>query len=49
MPSYDNLNDGSKQPPRLRVQHSLWSLINLPLNGPEWTLEEKFPCQSGGL
>jgi len=42
MPSYDNLNDGSKQPPRLRVQHSLWSLINLPLNGPEWTLEEKF-------
>lgn len=42
MPSYDKLNDGSRQPPRLRVQHSLWSLIKLPLNGPEWTLDEKF-------
>lgn len=38
----DKLNDGSAQPPRLRVQHSLWSLLKLPLGGPEWTLDEKF-------
>ena len=25
-------NDGSQNPPRLRVQHSLWSLIGLPMN-----------------
>lgn len=37
----NKLKDGSTQPPRLRVQHSLWSLIKLPLNGPEWTLDEK--------
>jgi sugar phosphate isomerase/epimerase len=36
-------NDGSQNPPRLRVQHSLWSLRKLPMNAPvEWTLEEKF-------
>ena len=38
-------NDGSQNPPRLRVQHSLWSLLGLPLNAPpdgEWTLTEKF-------
>ena len=36
-------NDGSQNPPRLRVQHSLWSLIGLPMNAPEeWTLTEKF-------
>jgi len=38
-------NDGSQDPPRLRVQHSLWSLIGLPMNAPpeaEWTLTEKF-------
>ncbi|HLK59594.1 MAG TPA: sugar phosphate isomerase/epimerase [Chthonomonadaceae bacterium] len=36
-------NDGTFNPPRLRVQHSLWSLRNLPMNAPvEWTLEEKF-------
>ena len=36
-------NDGSGNPPRLRVQHSLWSLGKLPLNAEvEWTLDEKF-------
>jgi len=37
-------NDGSQNPPRLRVQHSLWSLGGLPMNAPpesEWTLSEK--------
>ncbi len=39
----DRFNDGSKHPPRLRVQHSLWSLGKLPLNAEvEWTLDEKF-------
>ncbi len=37
----DKLNDGSAQPPRLRVQHSLWSLLKLPINEQEWTLDEK--------
>ena len=43
--SLTRYNDGSENPPRLRVQHSLWSLIGLPLNAPpeeEWTLAEKF-------
>src|SRR5689334_3300545 len=35
-------NDGSNAPPRLRLSHSLWSLRGLPMNGPEWTLAEKF-------
>jgi sugar phosphate isomerase/epimerase len=36
-------NDGSRNPPRLRVQHSLWSLRRLPMNAAvEWTLDEKF-------
>lgn len=38
-------NDGSQNPPRLRVQHSLWGLIGLPMNArpeDEWTLTEKF-------
>ncbi|HLJ56021.1 MAG TPA: TIM barrel protein [Chthonomonadaceae bacterium] len=40
MPRY---NDGSANAPRLRVQHSLWSLRKLPMNGAtEWTLDEKF-------
>src|ERR1043166_7657037 len=39
----DRYNDGSPNPPRLQVQHSLWSLRALPMNGPvEWTLDEKF-------
>jgi sugar phosphate isomerase/epimerase len=37
------LNDGSDAAPRLRVQHSLWSLGKLPMNAEtEWTLDEKF-------
>jgi len=37
------LNDGSANPPRLRVQHSLWSLRRLPMNAErEWTLDQKF-------
>ena len=36
-------NDGSNHAPRLCVQHSLWSLRQLPMNAPaEWTLDEKF-------
>ena len=40
---FDRYNDGSSNPPRLQVQHSLWSFGKLPMNAPvEWTLEEKF-------
>lgn len=40
---YARYNDGSNNPPRLRVGHSQWSLIKLPMNAPtEWTLDEKF-------
>lgn len=42
MPDFDRYNDGSSAAPRLRVQHSLWSLIKLPMNESEWTLDEKF-------
>lgn len=36
-------NDGGDAAPRLRIQHSLWSLGKLPMNAPtEWTLDEKF-------
>ena len=35
-------NEGGPGRPRLRVQHSLWSLRALPMNLPEWTLDEKF-------
>ncbi len=36
-------NDGSGDAPKLRLQHSLWSLRRLPMNAPvEWTLDEKF-------
>ncbi len=43
MAIFDRYNDGSRNPPRLQVQHSLWSLIGLPMDSPvEWTLEEKF-------
>jgi len=38
-------NDGSSNAPRLRIQHSLWSLRKLPMNAAsdaEWTLDEKF-------
>ena len=31
---FDHYNDGSANPPRLRVQHSLWSLLKLPMNTP---------------
>ena len=41
--NFDRYNDGSAAPPRLRVQHSLWSLRKLPINSEtEWTLDEKF-------
>ncbi|MGI4789971.1 MAG: sugar phosphate isomerase/epimerase family protein [Janthinobacterium lividum] len=43
MTDFSRYNDGSQNPPRLRIQHSLWSLIGLPMNAPEeWTLMEKF-------
>jgi sugar phosphate isomerase/epimerase len=39
----ERYNDGSANPPRLRIEHSLWSLRDLPMNAPvEWTLAEKF-------
>lgn len=39
---FARLNDGTPHPPRLRVQHSLWSLGKLPVNAStEWTLDEK--------
>jgi hypothetical protein len=34
-------NDGSNNPPRLRLSHSLWSLTKLPRDGEEWSLAEK--------
>ncbi len=40
---FDRYNDGSANAPRLCVQHSLWSLGKLPMNGEtEWTFTEKF-------
>lgn len=43
MAKYDRYNDGSDAAPRLRIQHSLWSLGKLPMNAEtEWTLDEKF-------
>ncbi|HEX8835124.1 MAG TPA: hypothetical protein VF719_13025, partial [Abditibacteriaceae bacterium] len=44
---YSRYNDGSSDAPKLRVGHSLWSLLKLPMNcdfdgGTEWTNEEKF-------
>lgn len=42
MASFDRYNDGSQNPPRLQIQHSLWSLLGLPMNAAEeWTLAEK--------
>lgn len=39
---YVRYNDGTDAAPRLRIQHSLWSLIKLPFNAStEWTLAEK--------
>src|SRR4028119_1411057 len=40
---FSRFNDGSNNPPRLRIGHALWSLIGLPMNAAtEWTLDEKF-------
>lgn len=40
--NFDRYNDGSKNPPRLRVEHSLWALSKLPMNAKkEWSLDEK--------
>ena len=37
------LNRGGGDAPRLRLQHTLWSLGRLPMNAPtEWSLDEKF-------
>jgi sugar phosphate isomerase/epimerase len=42
-PDFARFNDGSANPPRLRIGHALWSLIGLPMNGAtEWTLDQKF-------
>lgn len=43
MANLTRINDGSQNPPRLGLHHSLWSLQGLPMNAPEeWTLMEKF-------
>ncbi len=51
MAQFDRYNDGSKNAPRLRIQHSLWSLGKLPMNAEqEWTLAEKFAkAKAGGF
>jgi sugar phosphate isomerase/epimerase len=46
--TYDRYNDGTQNPPRLQVQHTLWSLLKLPMNAPEeWTLAEKLQRVKG--
>src|SRR5579859_1300100 len=48
MAEFDRYNDGSNEPPKLRIQHSLWSLIGLPMNAAtEWSLDEKFERVKG--
>ena len=43
MHPFSNLNDGSRNAPRLRLGQTLWGMIGLPMNAPtEWTLDEKF-------
>lgn len=43
MPAFRHqYNDGSDNPPRLRLQHSFWGLTGLPFKGEEWSVEEKF-------
>lgn len=40
--SFQNvINDGSSNPPRLRMQYNGWALIGLPRGQTEWTLPEK--------
>lgn len=40
--NFDRYNDGSQNPPRLRVQQSAWALSGLPMNSPQqWSLDEK--------
>jgi hypothetical protein len=36
------VNDSSTNAPRLRMQQSVWAMINLPRGGQEWSLAEKF-------
>jgi sugar phosphate isomerase/epimerase len=41
--SFDRYNDGSQNPPRLRVQQSSWALIGLPMNSETpWTQDEQY-------
>lgn len=54
MNDFSRFNDGSSNPPALRVHHAMWSLLGLPFNcgpdnRPEWTLDEKMArvSQSG--
>jgi sugar phosphate isomerase/epimerase len=35
------VNDGSSNPPRLRLQQSAWALLNLPRDGAEWSIIER--------
>lgn len=48
--TFARYNDGSQNPPRLRLQFALWGLEKLPMNAPEaarWTLDEKFARLKG--
>lgn len=43
MSFFAHLNDGSSNPPRIRLGQTLWGLSGLPMNSAqEWTLDEKF-------
>jgi sugar phosphate isomerase/epimerase len=35
------VNDGSSNPPRLRMQQSAWALMKLPRDGAEWSITER--------
>ena len=35
------VNDGTKNPPRLRTQYNMWAMLKLPRDGAEWTVEQR--------
>lgn len=40
--SFRNIvNDGTQNPPRLRVQYNMWAASKLPRDGQEWTVDER--------
>jgi hypothetical protein len=50
---FDRLNDGSNNPPRLRIQQTWWGMTRLPFNSTpesEWSTAEKIAkIQSAGF